>query len=63
MNLTEAEYNQLPESLREELARAVRDHWGMFFDSEWSDEMKDLEVIEDTVFKSVLFRWLAGNTL
>ena len=33
----------------------------MFFDSDWSDEMKDLEVIEDVVFKSVLFRWLAGK--
>lgn len=63
MQLTEAEYNQLPESLREELALAVRPNWGMFFYSEWCDEMKDLEVIEDTVFKSVLFRWLAGNEL
>lgn len=63
MNLTEAEYNQLPESLREELAQTLRDHWGMFYDSEWIENDRDLEVIEDSVFKSVLFRWLAGNTL
>lgn len=61
MNLTEAEYNQLPESLREQLARAKRDHWGMFYDSEWAENDKDLEVIEDSVFKSILFRWLVGK--
>jgi len=55
---TEAEYNQLPESLREELAKTLRDHWGMFFDNQW---WEDLEVIEDTVFASVLFRWLVGK--
>lgn len=63
MNLTKQEYEQLPESLREELARSKRDRWGMFYDSEWDENDRDLEVIEDTVFKSVLFRWLAGNTL
>lgn len=63
MNLTEQEYNQLPESLREQLARSKREHWGMFYDSEWAENDRDLEVIEDSVFKSVLFRWLAGNTL
>lgn len=63
MNLTESEYNQLPESLREQLARSKRDRWGMFYDSEWAENDRDLEVIEDSVFKSILFRWLAGNTL
>ena len=63
MQLTKPEYNQLPESLREELAQSKREHWGMFYDSEWDENDRDLEVIEDVVFKSVLFRWLAGNTL
>lgn len=58
--LTEQTYNQLPESLREEIARNQRDHWGMFYDSEW---WQDLEVIEDSVMLSIVFRWLAGNTL
>lgn len=58
MNLSKPEYNQLPESLREELAQTLRDHWGMFYDNEY---WKDMEVIEDVVFKSVLFRWLAGS--
>ncbi len=53
MKLTEQEYNQLPESLREQLARSKREHWGMFYDSEY---WKDMEVIEDEVF-----RWLAGK--
>lgn len=63
MNLTKQEYNALPESLRGELVRTLREHWGMFYDSEWTENDRDLEVIEDSVFKSVLFRWLAGNTL
>lgn len=63
MNLTKQEYNALPESLREQLARSKRDHWGMFYDSEWAENDRDLEVIEDSVFKSVLFRWLAGINL
>ena len=61
MQLTKTEYEQLPESLREELARTLREHWGMFYDSEWTENDRDLEVIEDSVFKSVLFRWLAGK--
>lgn len=60
MQLSKQEYEQLPESLREELAQSKREHWGMFYDSEW---WEDLEVIEDSVFKSILFRWLAGNKL
>lgn len=62
MNLTEQEYNALPKSLRGELARTLREHWGMFYDSDWDENDRDLEVIEDSVFKSVLFRWLAGRT-
>jgi len=62
MKLTKTEYEQLPESLREQLARNKREHWGMFYDSEWSENDRDLEVIEDEVFKSVFFRWLAGRT-
>ena len=62
MNLTEQEYNALPESLREEIARNQRDHWGMFYDSEWDENDKDLEVIEDSVMLSIVFRWLAGRT-
>lgn len=58
MNLTEQDWHNLPENLREQLAKEKRDHWGMFFDSEW---WNDLEVIEDSVFKSVLFRWLGGT--
>lgn len=60
MNLTKQEYNALPESLREELAQTLREHWGMFYDSEY---WKDMEEIEDEVFKSVLFRWLTGINL
>jgi len=62
MQLSKPEYEQLPESLREELAQTKREHWGMFYDSEWAKNDRDLEVIEDSVFKSVLFRWLAGRT-
>lgn len=62
MNLTQVEYEQLPESLREQLAQTLREHWGMFYDSEWAENDRDLEVIEDSVFKSVFFRWLAGRT-
>lgn len=61
MQLNEQDWNKLPESLREELALAVRPNWGMFFDSEWDDKIKDLEVIEDAVFASVVFRWLVGR--
>lgn len=61
IELEREEYNALPKSLRGELARTLREHWGMFYDSEWAENDRDLEVIEDSVFKSVLFRWLAGN--
>jgi len=57
------QYNQLPESLKDAIAKEVRQGWGVFFDSEWDDEIKDLEVIEDSVVLSVVFRWLAGNEL
>jgi len=60
--LEKDKYNQLPESLKDALAMTKRDHWGMFYDSEWSENDRDLEVIEDEVFKSVFFRWLAGRT-
>lgn len=61
MKLTKEQYNQLPEEVREELAKSKRDHWGMFYDSEWTDRDTDLEVIEDSVVASVLFRWLVGK--
>lgn len=60
IELEREEYESLPETFRDLLAQTLRDHWGMFFDNEY---WKDIEVIEDVVFKSVLFRWLAGNTL
>lgn len=62
MNLTKSEYDQLPESLREEIAKTKRGHWGMFYDSEWDENDTDLEVIEDSVMLSIVFRWLAGRT-
>lgn len=58
MQLNEQDWNKLPKELREELTQKLRDHWGMFYDSEWWD---DLEVIEDAVFASVVFRWLVGK--
>lgn len=60
---TEQDWNKLPESLREKLALAVRPNWGMFFDPEWDEKINDLQVIEDAVFASVVFRWLVGNEL
>lgn len=61
IELDRQEYESLPETFRDLLALAVRPNWGMFFDSEWDEQINDLEVIEDTVFKSVFFRWLAGT--
>ncbi len=58
MNLTEQDFNKLPPELREALTKVTRDHWGMFYDDEW---WTDLEVIEDSVFASVVFRWLVGK--
>lgn len=60
VKLTEQKYNKLPEELREGIAQTMRPHWGMFYDNEW---WKDLEEIEYTVFKSIVFRWLAGDEL
>ena len=61
--LEKDQYNQLPESLKDALAMTKREHWGMFYDNEWSDEIKDLETITYEVYQSVLLVWLAGNTL
>lgn len=55
------DYNQLPESLKDAIAKTKREHWGMFYDNEWHDEIDDLEVIEDSVVLSIVFRWLAGK--
>lgn len=52
------QYNQLPESLKDAIAKTKREHWGMFYDNEW---WEDLEVIEDSEVLSVVFRWLAGR--
>lgn len=59
--LKKDQYNQLPESLKDAIAKTKREHWGMFFDNEWSDDIKDLEVIEDSVVLSIVFRWIAGK--
>ena len=61
IELEREEYYELPETFRDLLALAVRPNWGMFYDSDWTENDRDLEVIEDVVFKSVLFRWLAGK--
>lgn len=62
MQLTEQDWNKLPPELREQLARELRlPFWGVFFTDEWSEGL-DIDVIEDQVFASVVFRWLVGRT-
>ena len=60
MQLTEQDWNKLPPELREQLAREQRPHYGVFFTDEWYEGL-DIEVIEDRVFASVVFRWLVGG--